>query len=36
MQEADMSVDKDINVVDKACPMPLIARAREVRNLKKG
>lgn len=31
-----MSVDKDINVVDKACPMPLIALAREVRNLMKG
>ena len=31
-----MSVDKDINVVGKACPMPLIALAREVRNLKQG
>jgi TusA-related sulfurtransferase len=36
MKEADMSVDKEINVVDKACPMPLIALAREVRNLMKG
>jgi TusA-related sulfurtransferase len=31
-----MSVDKDINVVNKSCPMPLIALAREVRNLKQG
>ena len=31
-----MSVDKDINVVDKSCPMPLITLAREVRNLMKG
>jgi tRNA 2-thiouridine synthesizing protein A len=31
-----MSVDKDINVVGKSCPMPLIALAREVRNLKQG
>lgn len=31
-----MSVDKDINVVGQACPMPLIALAREVRNLQPG
>jgi TusA-related sulfurtransferase len=31
-----MSVDKDINVVGKACPLPLIALAKEVRNLTKG
>jgi TusA-related sulfurtransferase len=36
MQEVNMSVDKDINVVGKSCPMPLIALAREVRNLKQG
>jgi TusA-related sulfurtransferase len=36
MQEVNMSVDKDINVVGKSCPMPLIALAREVRNLMKG
>jgi TusA-related sulfurtransferase len=36
IQEVNMSVDKDINVVDKSCPMPLIALAREVRNLKQG
>ena len=31
-----MTVDKEINVVGKACPMPLIALAREVRNMKQG
>jgi TusA-related sulfurtransferase len=31
-----MSVDKEINVVGKACPMPLIALAKEVRNLQPG
>lgn len=31
-----MSYDKEINVVGKACPMPLIALAREVRNMHKG
>jgi len=31
-----MAVDKDINVVGKSCPMPLISLAKEVRNLMKG
>ena len=31
-----MSEDKDINVVGKACPMPLIALAKGVRDLKQG
>ena len=31
-----MFVDKDINVVGKACPMPLIALAKEVRTLNQG
>lgn len=31
-----MSYDKDINVMGKACPMPLITLAREVRSLVKG
>ena len=31
-----MSHDREINVTGKACPMPLIALAREVRNLVKG
>ncbi len=31
-----MIIDKDIDVVGKACPMPLIALAREVRVLKQG
>ena len=31
-----MTVDKDIDVVGKACPMPLITVAREVRTLRKG
>ena len=31
-----MGVDIDINVVGKACPMPLIALAKEVRNLQPG
>ena len=35
-QEVNMSVDKEINVVGKACPMPLIALAKEVRNLEAG
>ena len=33
---SDVSVDKDINVVGKACPLPLIALAREVRTLRQG
>ena len=28
--------DKDINVMGKACPLPLITLAKEVRNLVKG
>ncbi len=31
-----MIIDKDIDVVGKACPMPLIALAREVRVLNQG
>ena len=31
-----MNVDKDIDVVGNACPMPLIALAREVRKLQPG
>ena len=31
-----MTVDKDINVVGKACPIPLISLAREVRGMNKG
>lgn len=31
-----MTVDKDIDVVGKACPIPLITVAKEVRNLQKG
>lgn len=31
-----MNVDRDINVVGKACPMPLITLAKEVRNLQPG
>lgn len=31
-----MAVDKDIDVVGKACPIPLITVAKEVRNLQKG
>ena len=31
-----MTVDKEINVVGKACPIPLIELAREVRGLHKG
>ncbi len=31
-----MMTDKDIDVVGKACPMPLIALAREVRTMKQG
>jgi len=31
-----MSVDREINVVGKACPMPLIALAREVRTMEHG
>ena len=31
-----MSVDIEINVVGKACPMPLITLAREARILKQG
>lgn len=31
-----MTVDKEINVVGKACPIPLISPAREVRGLHEG
>lgn len=31
-----MTVDKDINVVGKACPIPLITVAKEVRTMQKG
>ena len=31
-----MPYDKEIDVIGKACPMPLIALAREVRNLGRG
>ena len=31
-----MTVDKEINVVGKACPIPLITLAREVRTMQKG
>jgi tRNA 2-thiouridine synthesizing protein A len=31
-----MTVDKDIDVVGKSCPLPLIALAREVRGMQKG
>jgi TusA-related sulfurtransferase len=31
-----MTIDKDINVLGKACPLPLIALAREVRAMKRG
>jgi len=31
-----MPVDKDLDVVGKACPIPLITVAREVRTMKKG
>jgi len=31
-----MAVDKDINVVGKACPIPLITVAKEVRTMQKG
>ncbi len=31
-----MSADKNINVVGKACPMPLIALAKEVRTMQQG
>jgi len=35
-QEVAMTVDKEINVVGKACPIPLIALAKEVRGMDKG
>jgi tRNA 2-thiouridine synthesizing protein A len=35
-QEMKMSVDIEINVVGKACPIPLITLAKEVRNLEQG
>ncbi len=35
-QGGTMTIDKDIDVVGKACPMPLIALAREVRAMKQG
>jgi TusA-related sulfurtransferase len=31
-----MIVDKEINVVGKACPIPLITLAREVRGMQQG
>ncbi len=31
-----MNLDKDIDVVGKACPIPLITVAREVRTMQKG
>lgn len=31
-----MTVDKDIDVVGKACPIPLISLAKEVRGMQKG
>ena len=31
-----MTVDKEINVVGRACPIPLISLAREVRGMSKG
>lgn len=31
-----MSYDKEINVIGKACPMPIITLAREVRGLVNG
>lgn len=31
-----MTVDKEINVVGKACPLPVISLAREVRGMHKG
>ena len=31
-----MSIDREINVVGKACPMPLIALAKEVRKPEAG
>jgi tRNA 2-thiouridine synthesizing protein A len=35
-QEVEMTADKDINVVGKACPLPLIALARAVRGMQPG
>jgi TusA-related sulfurtransferase len=35
-QEHAMNVDRDIDVVGKACPIPLITLAKEVRGLRKG
>jgi tRNA 2-thiouridine synthesizing protein A len=31
-----MTVDRDIDVLGKVCPIPLITLAREVRSLRKG
>lgn len=31
-----MTVDRDIDVMGKACPIPLITLAKEVRTLRKG
>ena len=31
-----MNVDKEIDVVSKACPIPLITVAREIRTMRKG
>lgn len=35
-QEGNMSADREINVVGRACPMPLVALAKEVRSLQPG
>jgi TusA-related sulfurtransferase len=34
--EKIMTVDRDIDVVGKACPLPLITVAKEVRTMQKG
>jgi TusA-related sulfurtransferase len=34
--EAKMIIDKDVDVVGKACPLPLIALAKTVRTMVKG
>ena len=31
-----MALDKDLNVVGRSCPMPLITLAKEVRSLQRG
>jgi tRNA 2-thiouridine synthesizing protein A len=35
-EEETMAVDKDIDVVGKACPIPLITVAKAVRTMRKG